>query len=206
VSSSSALSLDRRAVLGDVLPGARARDVVLIVTGAALTALCAQISIHVPPSPVPITGQTFAVVMAGASLGSVRGGASQLLYVLAGLVLPIYAGATQGWAVISGATGGYLIGFVVAAYAIGWLAERGSDRRLLTAFAAYAAGQLIIFGIGVPWLKVSAGLSWPLAIHDGFTIFIVGGLIKAGAGAVLTPCAWRAVRRYRAQEQRGATP
>lgn len=171
------------------------RDVALVLAGAALTAVCAQISIHVPPSPVPITGQTFAVVLAGASLGGLRGGASQLLYVLAGLVLPVYAGGTEGWSVVSGATGGYLVAFPIAAYAIGRLAEYGSDRHLVTAFAAYVVGQLIVFGIGVPWLKVSADLPWSTAIHEGFTIFIVGGLIKAAAAGVLTPLAWRAVRR-----------
>ena len=194
--SSSVPSVRRVPVLADALPGARPRDLMLVIAGAALTAACAQISVHVPPSPVPITGQTFAVVVAGASLGSVRGGASQLLYVLLGLALPVYAGGTHGWEVLSGATGGYLVAFPIAAFAIGRLAELGRDRYVLTAFAAFVAGQLIIFGLGVPWLKVSADLQWSTAIHDGFTIFIVGGLIKAGAAGVLTPTAWRAVRRY----------
>lgn len=171
----------------------------LVVAGAALTALCAQISIHVPPSPVPITGQTFGVVLAGASLGSVRGGASQLVYVLAGLALPIYAGGTHGWSILSGPTGGYLVGFVLAAYVLGRLSERGGDRRLTTAFPGYIAGQLIIFGIGVPWLKVSLGLPWHTAIHEGFTIFIVGGIVKAAAAGVLTPAAWRVVHRQDGQ-------
>jgi biotin transport system substrate-specific component len=99
--------------------------------------------------------------------------------------------------VLAGPTGGYLIGFVLAGYAIGRLAESGRDRRLTTAFVAFSAGQLIIFGVGVPWLKISAGLSWPTAVHEGFTIFIAGGLIKAAAAGILTPLAWRAVRRGR---------
>ncbi len=189
-------ALTDRAVLADVLPGARVRDGLLVVAGAALTALCAQISIHVPPSPVPITGQTFGVVVAGASLGSLRGGASQLLYVLAGLALPVYAGGTHGWVVLSGPTGGYLVGFVLAGFAIGRIAEHGGDRRVRAALPAFAVGQLLIFGIGVPWLKVSASLPWPLAIHEGFTIFILGGLIKAAAAGVLMPLAWRGVWRY----------
>jgi biotin transport system substrate-specific component len=195
MSSSSALPVRRFPVLADGVPGARARNVILVTAGAALTALGAQISIHVPPSPVPITGQTFGVILAGASLGSVRGLASQLLYVLAGLGLPIYAGGTHGWEVLSGPTGGYLVGFVLAGYVIGRFAEYGRDRRLLTAFPSYVAGQTVIFGIGVPWLKVSATLSWSVAIHQGFTIFIVGGLVKAAAAGMLTPVAWRAVRR-----------
>ena len=145
---------------------------------------------------MPITGQTFGVIVASALLGSRRGAASQLLYVLAGLVLPIYAGGAHGWAVLWGSTGGYLVGFVVAGFVIGRFAESGRDRHLLTALPAYIAGQTVIFGIGVPWLKIAAGLSWPATIHDGFTIFIVGGLIKAAVAGILTPIAWRAVRRY----------
>lgn len=194
--SSSAVAVRRPSVLADVVPGARIRDLVLVAAGAALTALGAQISIHVPPSPVPITGQTFGVVVAGAALGSFRGGASQLLYVLAGLVLPVYAGGTHGWHVLSGPTGGYLVGFILAGYLIGRSAELGRDRRIPTAFPAYVVGQLAIFGIGVPWLKASTGLAWSTAIHEGFTIFIVGGLIKAAAAGVLTPSAWKAVRDY----------
>ena len=195
--SASAPSVRRVPVLADALPGARWRDVLLVIAGAGLTALCAQISIHVPPSPVPITGQTFAVVLAGAALGSRRGGASQLLYLLLGLALPVYAGGAHGWTIISGPTGGYLVAFPIAAYVIGRLAERGRDRQLLTAFAAYVAGQLIIFGIGVPWLKTSADLTWPTAVHEGFTIFIIGGLVKAAAAGALTPASWRVVQRYR---------
>lgn len=100
--SSSAPRVPRYPVLADALAGSPVRDAVLVFAGAALTALCAQISIHVPPSPVPFTGQTFAVVMAGARLGARRGGASQLLYVLAGLALPIYADASSGWHTLGG--------------------------------------------------------------------------------------------------------
>jgi biotin transport system substrate-specific component len=194
--SSYAPSARRFPVLADVVASSQPRDAILILGGALLTAVCAQISIHVPPSPVPITGQTFAVVMAGACLGGRRGGASQLLYLLAGLALPIYADGASGWHTVWGPSGGYLVAFPIAAWTIGRLAERGRDRHVLTAFASYAVGQLIIFGIGVPWLKVSADLSWTTAVHDGFTIFIVGGLVKAAAAGVLTPTAWRLVRRY----------
>jgi biotin transport system substrate-specific component len=187
--------LPRPTVLADVLPGARTRDALLICAGALLTVLGAQISIHVPPSPVPITGQTLAVVIAGAALGAQRGASSQLLYLVLGLFLPVYADGAQGFDVIWGATGGYLVGFVVAAWLVGRLAELGADRRPLLAFAAFCAGQLAIFGIGVPWLKVSTGMPWSDAIHDGFTIFIVGGLIKAAIGGIAVPSAWRGVRR-----------
>jgi biotin transport system substrate-specific component len=177
-----------------VFAGTRVRDATLVLAGALLTVLGAQISIHVPPSPVPITGQTLAVVLAGAALGWRRGAASQLLYLAIGLFLPVYADGAQGWDVVWGATGGYLVGFVFAAAVIGWLAERGADRRVLIAIATFVVGQLIVFGIGVPWLQVSTGMSWSTAIHDGFAIFIVGGLIKAALAGAVTPAAWRVVR------------
>jgi biotin transport system substrate-specific component len=181
-------------VLADAVPHIRARDAVLVLAGALLTVLGAQISIHVPPSPVPVTGQTLAVVLAGAALGSRRGAASQVVYVLAGFLLPVYADGEQGPGIVWGATGGYLIGFILAAYLIGSVAERGLDRRPVTAFAAFVGAQLAIFAIGVPWLKVSADMAWSDAIHYGFTIFIVGGLIKAALAGLATPGAWRLVR------------
>jgi biotin transport system substrate-specific component len=188
VSSSAVLS---RPVLADAIPGARVRDALLVIAGALLTAACAQVAIHVPGSPVPVTGQTFAVVLAGASLGSVRGGLSQLLYLGLGLVAPVYAGGTQGSGVLFGASGGYIVGFVLAGFVIGAIAQRGGDRRVLSAFAAFALGQLIIFGIGVPWLQAYTHISWGSAIHEGFTIFILGGVIKAALAGLLMPSAWR---------------
>src|ERR1700761_7930472 len=101
------------AVLGDVLPGERLRDALLVIAGAGLTALGAQIAVHVPGSPVPVTAQTLAVVVAASALGAWRGAASQILYLLLGLALPIYAGGTSGTAVLWGASGGYIFGFVV---------------------------------------------------------------------------------------------
>jgi biotin transport system substrate-specific component len=184
-----------RAVLADAIPGARTRDAALILGGALLTALGAQVAIDVPPSPVPITGQTLAVVLAGAALGSRRGAASQLLYLGLGLFLPVYSEGNQGFDVIWGATGGYIVGFILAAYIVGSLAEHGADRRPLLAFAAFAAGQLTIFAIGVPWLKVATDMSWGDAIHNGFTIFIVGGIVKALLAGAAMPTAWRLLKR-----------
>jgi len=185
----------RRMVLADALPGARVRDAVLVLAGALFMVLMAQISIPVPPSPVPITGQTLGVVVCGAALGANRGVLAMLLYVAMGLVLPVYADGASGPDVIWGATGGYLIGFIIATYAVGYLAERGNDRKVLTAFVSFCVGQLIVFGIGVPWLKVSANMDWATAIHDGFSIFIVGGLIKAAVAAIAVPSAWHLVRK-----------
>jgi biotin transport system substrate-specific component len=180
-----------RPVLADALPGARVRDALLVVAGALLTAACAQISIKLPGSPVPLTGQTFAVVLVGAGLGARRGGLSMLLYVVLGLFLPVYASGAQGTGILFGSSGGYLFGFVLAAWAMGLIAERGGDRRVVSAALAFAVGQLLIFGVGVPWLKVDTSQSWGWAIHEGFTIFILGGVIKAALAGVLMPSAWR---------------
>jgi len=195
LSTAAAVPQRPAVVLADVIPGTWARDVVLVIAGALLTVLGAQIAIHVPPSPVPVTGQTLAVVIAGASLGARRGAASQALYLVLGLFLPVYADGEQGLQVIWGATGGYIVGFVVAAYLIGRLAEMGADRKLHLAFLSFCAGQLAVFGIGVPWLKVAADLSWADAFHHGFVLFIAGGLMKAALAGALTPLAWRGVRR-----------
>jgi biotin transport system substrate-specific component len=183
------------AVLADTIPGARTRDAVLVLGGALLTALFAQVSINVPPSPVPITGQTLAVGLVGASLGARRGASSLALYALLGLILPFYAGGESGWDVIWGASGGYIIGFVVAAGVIGWMAENGADRVPLLAFLAFVAGQLIIFAFGLAGLKLSVGETWGWTIHNGFAIFIVGGLVKALVGAIVLPSTWGLVRR-----------
>jgi biotin transport system substrate-specific component len=189
-------ALPRRAVLADVLPGARVRDAVLVVGGALTTALFAQISIDVPPSPVPITGQTLAVGLVGATLGARRGASSLGLYAVLGLFLPFYADGESGWDVVWGASGGYIIGFIFAAGVVGWMAEHGADRKVLAAFAAFVAGQLIIFAFGLAGLKISVEESWGWTIHNGFSIFIVGGLVKAAIGAVALPGAWQLVRRF----------
>jgi biotin transport system substrate-specific component len=189
-------ALPRGIVLADVLPGARVRDAILVISGALLTALFAQISIDVPPSPVPITGQTLAVGLVGATLGMRRGMASLALYVLMGLFLPFYADGDSGWHVVWGASGGYLVGFIFAAAFVGWMAEHGADRSPLLAFVTFVIGQLIIFVPGLIVLKISADESWGWTIHNGFSIFIVGGLVKALIGAIALPSAWRLVRRF----------
>jgi len=178
-------------VLADAIPGARVRDFLLVCGGATLTIVGAQVSIPVPPSPVPVTGQTLAVIIAGASLGARRGMLSQLLYVCLGLMLPVYADGGQGFEVLWGASGGYLVGFVLAAGLVGWFAECGYDRKPVIAFTGFVLGQAAIFGIGVPWLKIVTEMSWSEAIHNGFTIFIVGGLIKAALAGLAVPAAWR---------------
>ena len=186
----------RPLVLANLVPAVRARNAVLIALGVLFTALLAQVSIPVPGSPVPITGQTLAVVLTAASLGPVRGVAVQAFYILAALVgLPFYSEATGGVDVVFGATGGYVIGFIPAAYLIGMAARRGVDRKPLQAAPLFVAGQAVIFAVGVPWLALSADLSAGQALDAGFTPFILGGLVKAAVAAGVLSGAWRLTRR-----------
>jgi biotin transport system substrate-specific component len=193
----------RPGVLADALPGARVRDAALVLGGAGLTALLAQVAIDIPPSPVPVTGQTLAVGLVGATLGMRRGAASLLLYVLLGLFLPVYSEGNSGWHIVYGATGGYLVGFVIAAAVIGRLAELGQDRKVATAALAFVVGQLIVFVPGVIGLQLATDQDWGWCIHNGFSIFIVGGLIKAAIGAAVLPSAWGLVRRFERSTHQG---
>ena len=183
-----------RLVLADVLPGARVRDAALVVGGAAFTAAMAQVV--VPMSPVPITGQTLAVGLVGATLGMRRGVASMLLYVLLGFFLPVYADGGSGIATLWGASGGYLVGFIAATALIGWMAERGGDRKVHLAFLSFVLAQLLVFVPGLIVLQAVAGMPVADTIHYGFTVFILGGLIKAAVGAAVLPSAWNLVRRF----------
>jgi biotin transport system substrate-specific component len=183
-------------VLADLVPRVRARDAVLIVAAAALTALCAQISFYLPGNPVPVTGQTFAVLLSAAALGANRGAAAMLLYVLLGVVgLPVYADGKHGIDIVTGVTGGYLIGFLLAGWIVGRLAEARMDRTTVRAVPLFLIGSAIIYVIGVPWLAVSAHQSLGWAISNGFTDFIPGDLVKAAAAAGLLPAAWKLAGR-----------
>ncbi len=193
---SNATFAARPQVLADIVPSSRVRDVALVVGAALLTAICAQIVIPLPGDPVPVTGQTFAVLLSGAALGSRRGSAAMGLYLLLGLVgLPVYADGASGWEVVWGATGGYLVGFIVAAYVVGLLAERRLDRNPWKALPLFTVGSLIVFAIGVPWLAVAADLSMSKAIALGFVPFIPGGIVKALLAAGLLPTAWKLAGR-----------
>nr|WP_202894321.1 biotin transporter BioY [Kribbella italica] len=186
----------RPLVLADVLGRSRTRDLALVVTAALFTAALAQIAIPVPGSPVPITGQTLAVVLTAAALGPHRGLAGQALYLVLGAIgLPFYSEASGGFEVISGATGGYIVGFLPAAYLIGLAAKHQLDRALWKALPLFVAGQAIIFAVGVPWLAVTAHLSAGEAIAAGFTPFIVGGLIKAAVAGAALPGLWKLTKR-----------
>jgi biotin transport system substrate-specific component len=175
---------------------ARVRDVTLVVAGALLIYLTARIAFPVPGSPVPITGQTFGVLLIGGALGFRRGLVAVGLYVLLGVVgLPFFAEGKGGLSVVWGATGGYLIGFAVAGALVGRLAELGWDRRLGGALGAMLLGNVAIYLIGLPWLKVVTGMSAQDTIANGLTPFLVGDAVKLVLAAVLFPAAWWIVGR-----------
>ena len=186
----------RPLVLADLVPAVRSRDVGLVALGVLFTALLAQVAIPVPGTPVPITGQTLAVVLTAASLGPVRGVAVQLGYLLVALAgVPVYADLSGGVHVVFGATGGYVVGFIPAAYLIGLAAKHGADRTLWKAVPLFAAGQAVIFAVGVPWLAVVAHLNAQQALEAGFYPFILGGIVKAAVAAAVLGGAWAVVRR-----------
>lgn len=173
-------------------------DIALIAAGALLVAAVAQIRIPLPFTPVPITGQTFGVLLVGTALGAWRGTSSMLLYVLLGAVgLPVYAGADGGLEVVWGATGGYLLGFIVAGWLVGLLAERGWDRHFRSSVTIMLSGNVVIYLVGLPWLAWVAGTGLETTLQQGFYPFIVGDVVKLYLASLLLPGAWRFVGRLR---------
>ncbi|HMX17726.1 MAG TPA: biotin transporter BioY [Anaerolineales bacterium] len=170
------------------------RDLLLIVFGSLFVAALAQVEIPLPFTPVPITGQTFGVLIIGAAMGSRRGAMSLALYLAEGIVgLPFFAGGAHGLSVVVGATGGYLIGFIAAAYIIGLLAERGLERNARTSFIPFLVGTTIIYAFGITWLSILLG-SFSKAIALGMVPFLIGDVIKLLAAAVALPAAWKIVK------------
>jgi biotin transport system substrate-specific component len=175
---------------------ARARHAALILAGTILISLAAQVSIRVPGSPVPITGQTFGVLLSAGALGFRRAIASTVLYLLIGIVgLPVFAHGTHGLEVITGATGGYLLGFVVAAAVVGRLAELGWDRNLVGGIGAMLIGSALIYAIGLPWLGFVAHLDLDTTLQKGLYPYIPGDVIKLALAAAAFPAAWWLVGR-----------
>jgi len=174
----------------------RLRHIALIAIGVLLIAAGAKISIIIPGTPVPITGQTFGVLVAGGALGFRRGIAATGIYVLLGVVgLPFFALNKTGIEVLWGTNGGYLIGFIVASAIVGRLAELGWDRNILGAIGAMLIANAAIYVIGVPWLAAVAGIGPEEAIQQGLIPFVVGDLIKLALAAVVFPAAWWLVGR-----------
>jgi biotin transport system substrate-specific component len=182
-----------------VVPRAGLRaDAAVVLAGTALIALAAQVSIPLPFTPVPITGQTFAVLLVGASLGTARGLAATLLYVLLGIAgAPVYADHTHGWAIVTGPTGGYLVGCLLAATVAGRLAEQRWDRRFSSAIGAMLTGNALVYAVGLPWLAASLGTGLTKTLELGLYPFVLGDMLKLYLAAALLPSAWRLVTRRR---------
>lgn len=170
------------------------RNALLIAGASVATALAAQIAIPLPWTPVPVTGQSFAVLLTGMVLGSRRGFLALALYLAEGAFgLPVFAGGGAGAALLLGPTGGYLIAFPLAAALTGFLAERGWDRRLLSTLAAMLIGSSVIFAGGLAWLArfVPPGQ----LLVTGLIPFIPGDVVKALLAALAFPFAWDRINR-----------
>ena len=191
--SSSNFAL-RRPVLADRLPKSLVRDVALVVGVAAFMSLVAQVSFKLPNNPVPITGQTFGVLLSAAAVGPLRGLAGQLLYIAIGWAgLPVFASGTHGWAVLHGGSGGYFVGFLLATLLVGWQARHGVDRRVDTLAGSFLLASALIYLPGVWWLAHVYHWSYTKAITTGVSPFVLGDLLKALAAGALVPAAWKLV-------------
>jgi len=180
-------------VLADLLPASRVRDIALVAGGAALTGLAAQISVPVPGSPVPVTGQTLAVLLVGTALGAGRGFLSLALYALAGMAgVPWFAQGTSG---ATAPSFGYILGMILAATVVGALARRGADRTALRTAGAMLLGEAIIYAVGVPYLALATGMSASAAIAAGLVPFLIGDAVKAALAMGALPTAWKFLNR-----------
>jgi len=196
----------RPLVLADLLPGTLLRNALLVVGAAGVVGALAQLSIHLSFTPVPITGQTLGVLVAGTALGWKRGTAALALYGLAGVLgVPWFAGHSSGYAA---ASFGYVVGFVLAAALCGYIAERGGDRSILTSVPAMLAGEVMIYAVGVVWLALSLHVGASRAIALGLTPFLIGDGIKLALAAALLPTAWKLAGERGAgrESRRGARP
>lgn len=180
-------------VLSDLLSRTVARDVGLVLGGAAFVGLAAQLSFPIPGSPVPVTGQTFAVLLAGAALGWRRALPSMTLYLLAGMAgFPWFAAHSSG---IHAPSLGYIIGFVLAASVVGALAARGGDRTPARTVATMTLGTLLIYAIGMPYLMADLQLGLAAAYRAGMRPFLIGDALKVALAAGLLPATWRQLAR-----------
>jgi biotin transport system substrate-specific component len=191
---SSVTSVSPR-TLGDVIPGGLVRSIALVIGGAVFVGLTAQVAIPLPFTPVPLTLQTFSVLLVGAALGSVRGAASMALYLLAGVAgVPWFANQQSGWAF---ASFGYIVGFVAAAWLVGRLAERGADRRVVPTIGMMALGNVVIYVFGVAGLMLLADLPLSTALAKGVVPFLIGDVIKILLAAGLLPGTWKLINSRR---------
>jgi biotin transport system substrate-specific component len=196
--SLSASTVHPGAVLADLLPAdsgvrSRVRDAALVLGGAALTGVAAQLAVPVPGSPVPVTGQTFAALLVGVGLGARRGLASMALYAVAGVLgVPWFSEGQTG---AGFASFGYVLGMVLAATVVGALARRGGDRGVLRTAGTMAVGTAVIYAVGVPYLAFAADMSASRAVAAGLLPFLLGDALKAALAMGALPAAWRLAGR-----------
>jgi biotin transport system substrate-specific component len=191
---SSVTSVSPR-TLGDVIPGGLVRSIALVIGGAVFVGLTAQVAIPLPFTPVPLTLQTFSVLLVSAALGSVRGASSMALYLLAGVAgVPWFANQQSGWAF---ASFGYIVGFIAAAWLVGRLAERGADRRVVPTIGMMALGNVVIYVFGVAGLMLLADLPLSTALAKGVVPFLIGDVIKILLAAGLLPGTWKLINSRR---------
>ena len=180
-------------VLADVVPRTWVRQLALIGGAAVFVGLSAQIAIPLPFTPVPLTLQTFAVLLSAAALGSLRGALAMLVYALVGMAgVPWFAQGSSGFTAPSF---GYIVGFIIAALVVGRIAERGATRTAVRSAGLMIVGHLVIYAVGVTWLKFAIGADWATAIALGATPFLIGDAIKIAAAAGLLPLTWRGLRK-----------
>ncbi|MFF9397229.1 biotin transporter BioY [Streptomyces sp. NPDC014646] len=196
MSTAAAAPVRTGAVLADLLPAARNRyavDTALVLGGAALTGIAAQIAVPIPGSPVPVTGQTFAALLVGTALGARRGFLSLAVYTLVGMAgMPWFAEARSGTGFPSF---GYVLGMLLAAVVVGALARRGGDRSVLRTAGTMALGSAVIYAVGVPYLALSTGMSASAAIAAGLVPFLLGDVLKAALAMGALPAAWKLAGR-----------
>ena len=184
----------RPQVLADVVPGAALRDISLVIGGAAVTGVAAQIAVHTPLTPVPFTLQTLSVLVIGAAFGPARAAASMLVYLLAGVAgVPWFAGHASGWA--GDPSFGYVIAFVVAAPLLGLLSKGHNDRKVLSAVGQFIVGDIVMLTIGTVWLGLDLHVSASTAVSLGVTPFLAAEVVKVAAAGLAMPGAWRLVKR-----------
>lgn len=186
----------KNTVLVDHLPlqkvNSALKNTLLVLIGSLIIAISAKLSFYLPFSPVPVTGQTFAVLLLASVLGAKRGFAAVVAYIVEGLVgFPFFAGGL-GFAILKGPTFGYLIGFALAAYWVGKLAEEGKEKTFLSALPSFIQGYVIIFACGVAWLSQFTGIQ--MAVLQGFLFFIPGEIIKLAILSLILPAAWKSVK------------
>ncbi|BAU83238.1 biotin synthase [Streptomyces laurentii] len=186
-------SLRSGTVLADLIPASRVRELALVVGGAALTGIAAQIAVPVPGSPVPVSGQTFAALLVGTALGARRGFLSLGLYAVVGMAgVPWFAEGASGWSM---ASFGYILGMLLAATVVGSLARRGGDRSVLRTAGTMALGSAIIYAVGVPYLALATGMTLGQAVAAGLVPFLIGDALKAALAMGALPAAWKLVGR-----------